>query len=559
MLDNCVGQIRSHLWIHVAAGVFTLLLVVVGGGAFFYLLFAFLRRQEVFGPPLMEAILGMVLLAFFSMLIFSNLIITLTTTYISKETEFLVGLPIGFRSLFSVKLVESVFYSSWAFLLISLPIVFAYGISKSAPFGFYPLALALGIPFLVIPAAIGALLTMIISAFMPARRTRTYSIILLAAAIGVTAVIVRLMGLRSMIFNASVQDIGQIMALLNIGSVPLLPNYSLARGMQAASERSYAEAGYWFLCLLSTAMMTVQVCIWAVPRLYYRGWVLAKEAASATYATSRRSLFVLLDRLFAPCSPPVRALVGKDLRTFWRDPAQWSQLIILFGLLVIYIANIRGMQQRMRGLDMILKQWPIIVSFFNIGATCFVLSILTTRFIYPMLSLEGKQYWVIGLAPFPKNKLIWEKFWLCIAASACIAIVLMVFSNRVLGVNTLLAWIGLGTITVLGFGLTSLAVGLGAMYPNFKEDNPARIANGLGGTANIVFSLAYIAANLALELPPTFFLMTMTDRLSAASRLALLVREMWPCLIGLLAINVVVIVAPVRIGIRRWNEHEFHL
>lgn len=560
MLDNIAGQIRSHVWIHVIAGLVTLAIVVTLGGAFFWFLFRFLTlpQQEPFGRPLMERLVGIVLLAFFSMLVFSNLIITLTTTYISKETEYLITLPIRFPSLFLVKLVESVFYSSWAFALLSLPLVIAYGIAKGAPLPFYPVAFLMGMPFLVIPAALGALVTMVISAYLPARKARLYSLVLLGSALALTALLVRLMGLRSMIINPGVEDFTRIMQLLNAGSVPLLPNYWLARGMAAASVGGYAEAGYWFLVLLSTALMTVQICLWLAPALYYRGWALAKESSSPTQATSGRSVFHALDQLFRPFSPPIRALLAKDLRTFWRDPAQWSQLVILFGLLVIYIANIQGLSKQLSGIDYFIKQWPTILSFFNVGAVCFVLSILTTRFVYPMLSLEGKQYWVVGLAPFPKEKLVWEKYGICLAAAMIVALPLMVFSNLMLEIKPFMAWLGVATVAVLAFGLTSLAVGLGAIFPEFKEDNPARIANGLGGTVNIVLSLFYVVSNIAFEVPLAFHFIALAERAQPATWVESLL-PVWPLLLGLAIVNAFVITMPMWIGIRNWRRMEFHL
>src|SRR5687767_244388 len=93
MMDNIIREIRSHLWVHVAAGIFTLIMLITGGGALFWGMFSYLLTLEPFGAPLMERLVAIVLLAFFSMLTFSNLIITLTTTYISKETEFLLGYP----------------------------------------------------------------------------------------------------------------------------------------------------------------------------------------------------------------------------------------------------------------------------------------------------------------------------------------------------------------------------------------------------------------------------------------------------------------------------------
>ncbi len=561
MLENMVRKIRSYLWIHVGIGFLVLFSLLLGGGVLFYAMFEFLLRQEPFGAPLMERLVAIVLLAFFSMLIFSNLIITLTTTYISRDTEFLFSYPISARSVFGIKLAESIFYSSWAFVLLSLPLFTAYGVAKGTPWQYYPLAIMLGIPFLIIPAAMGAVFTMLISAFLPARRARGYSIGLVLLGIGLAVGIARLMGLRSLVAEAELDDFSQIMNLLNVGSAPLLPNYWLARGLKAASDGEWSTCLWWGWCLLITAAAILQICMWLAPVIYYRGWVLAREAASASRnMDSRWSPFPVFDRMLKPLPRPMRALVSKDMRTFWRDPAQWSQLVILFGLLVIYVANIRGLTGRLAALEDFFQHWPVLLSFFNLGATCFVICILTTRFIYPMLSLEGKQYWVVGLAPFPKRSLVWEKFGICITVTLSMALVLIAFSNTRLQVEPPLAWIGLVTVIMLSFGLTSLAVGLGAIFPDFREDNPARIANGVGGTTNIILSLGYIGATLGLALPPTLALMRRLDGgVGVSDAIASTINIYWPWLASFLLLQVIIVVTPLVVGIRRWDKLEIHL
>ena len=42
-------------------------------------------------------------------------------------------------------------------------------------------------------------------------------------------------------------------------------------------------------------------------------------------------------------------------------------------------------------------------------------------------------------------------------------------------------------------------MGLGALYPNFQEDNPARIVSGLGGTLNLLVSIGYITVIVAAQ------------------------------------------------------------
>src|SRR5437763_16253340 len=54
------------------------------------------------------------------------------------------------------------------------------------------------------------------------------------------------------------------------------------------------------------------------------------------------------------------------------------------------------------------------------------------------------------------------------------------------------------TITIITFTLNGLAIGLGALYPNFKEENPGKIDSGFGGTFCLVLSFLYIVASVTL-------------------------------------------------------------
>jgi ABC-2 type transport system permease protein len=53
-----------------------------------------------------------------------------------------------------------------------------------------------------------------------------------------------------------------------------------------------------------------------------------------------------------------------------------------------------------------------------------------------------------------------------------------------------------------------MAVGFGAMMPNFREQSPSKIAAGFGGTLNLVLSALYImAVVLMTALPCHFYLL----------------------------------------------------
>jgi ABC-2 type transport system permease protein len=53
-------------------------------------------------------------------------------------------------------------------------------------------------------------------------------------------------------------------------------------------------------------------------------------------------------------------------------------------------------------------------------------------------------------------------------------------------------------ISTMTFTLTALAMGMGALYPNFREDNPTKIVSGFGGTLCLVLSFLYIVGSITL-------------------------------------------------------------
>ncbi|MFP4378955.1 MAG: putative ABC transporter permease subunit [Candidatus Sumerlaeia bacterium] len=559
--NHYVENIRDHVYIHLFVFMAVVMFIVFGGTAFFTFLFRYLNNLEDFGALLMDRLIGMVMMAYFSMLVFSNLIITLSTTYISKEIEYYMSKPVSHTSIFFVKLFESMVYSSWAFALLSLPLFISFGIVREVHFLFYVLIPLIVLPFLMVPAAMGAILVMVLTAILPARRALKYSVAFIALAALAVMAIFRFTGASATFSTMNMQNFTNILSILKAGTHAWLPHAWVTRGMLALAEGDYGEFFYWTLVILSTSLMLMQVCAWLAPKLYYRGWCMARDSRGGGKVAGpkngrgllpRSPIFTAIEKCLGFMQVQTRSLIMKDLKTFWRDPSQWSQLIILFGLVFLYIAHLRSAYYRNNAFDLLVPKWQVIMSYFNMGATCFILSILTTRFVYPMLSLEGKQFWAVGLAPMKRTKVVWEKYWLSWGASLIITESLMLFSSWILEVPSLMLALSAGTIFFLSLGLTSLSVGLGASTPDFKEDNPARIANGLGGTLNVILSLAYIGTVIAIQLFPSFLLVTGN----------------WPqgtrgwqlggaTIIALAVVQLIVIVVPMRIGLKKWQAIEF--
>ncbi|MBI2358147.1 MAG: hypothetical protein HYV04_04450, partial [Deltaproteobacteria bacterium] len=124
------------------------------------------------GPALAYQLLLIILLTFLSMLLFSNLITSLSTYFLAADLDLVRSAPAPAAAFFYARLITTTLNSSWMVLFFSFPIFAAYGAVFGGGAQFY-LWVALVLPcFLVIPAALGILITHLLVYSLPARRIR---------------------------------------------------------------------------------------------------------------------------------------------------------------------------------------------------------------------------------------------------------------------------------------------------------------------------------------------------------------------------------------------------
>ena len=179
-----------------------------------------------------------------------------------------------------------------------------------------------------------------------------------------------------------------------------------------------------------------------------------------------------------------RLLIVKDFRSFRRDPAQWAQIILFLGMGSIYFLVMRRFYEGEIG-----RSFKIGISMLTLTATSFLMCAYTGRFIYPMLSLEGSKFWILGLLPLDRSRLLVGKFAFSAFGCVCAGETLIVFANLMLSMPWLVVVTHMVTIAILALAFSGLAVGMGALMPNFRETDPSKIAVGFGGTLNLVLGL----------------------------------------------------------------------
>jgi len=220
------------------------------------------------------------------------------------------------------------------------------------------------------------------------------------------------------------------------------------------------------------------------------GWI---RARGRTRAPAGRGILERLAGALVFLPADVRALAVKDVRMFWRDTTQWGQSVMIFGLLGAYIINLRNFTHQLES-----QYWINLVAFLNLGACAFNLAAVTTRFVFPQFSLEGRRLWIVGMSPMGLGRIVMTKYWLTSALSLVVTVGLVTLSCSLLNMGWDNVMFFGAVVTVMTFSLNGLAIGLGVLYPNLQETNPNKIVSGFGGTLCFVLSSVYIIASLLL-------------------------------------------------------------
>ncbi len=492
-----------------------LLFLVLGGfvlgylGLGYWLFFEglnFLYHFPIVGSLLSQRILYLIFGFFFVMLVFSNLIIGYSTLFKSRETTWLLSLPLPPRNIYRWKFLEALVVSSWALLFLSAPMMIAYGrVHAAEPIFFLQVALVF-VPFVIIPALLGSWIIVFLVRILGQRHVKNY---ILLIALGVLTLLIT--GVKPVtdadaITQQDVVSFSQLLRHTRLSVNPFLPSAWLAQTVLAWSEGLTRQGTFYFLLLLSYALMGLLVGFEIVGRFFFGSWTVALSSRAARFQRQaharrkrerHRSPLEYITDVIRPFSPPTAALVLKDARLFWRDPAQWIQFMIFFGLLCIYVINLRNVAFNFQN-----PFWETMISYLNLAASALTLSTLTTRFVFPQFSLEGRRLWIIGLAPIGLRKVLLQKYWMSCLTAMTITTALMITSSLMLHLPWPKVAFFAVAIGLMSAALSGLAVGLGALFPNFKEDNPSKIVSGFGGTLCLVASFLYITLFVTLAALP---------------------------------------------------------
>jgi ABC-2 type transport system permease protein len=503
------------------------------------------------------------------MLVFSSGIVLYTGLYNSPETRYLLMLPARPERIVLHKFQEAFFFSSWGFFLLASPIMIAYGIVVGAPWHYFALLLPMIVAFVYIPCGIGALCCLLIVYKLPKLRAAVVAgaaLVIIAVTAHSTWQTVR--GPQSSLFGA--EWFQETLHRFRITQQEWLPSSWLTNGLLEAARSPtdlytaddavdfpIVKSSLYLALLISNALVCHVLLTWTA-----KNWFRLSYANFASRRIRRRQARPSLpDRVAAwllfAFPKPLQTLLIKDWRLLRRDPVQWSQFLIFFGLLVLYFLNMDRFNNPNSEIDYLT--WINMISFLNLTVVGLILSTFTTRFIFPMISLEGHCFWILGLLPINRDTILWSKFYFASLGSWVPCSLLILLSDMMLHVPPIVIAVHQLTCVLLCLGLASIAVGLGAMLPDFREVSPSKIAAGFGGTLNLVLSALYIMVIVLLTALPCHF--DVLARQGALGHVLLSPQylKMW-LVIGIgasIVIGLVTTIVPLRRGLQAFRTLEF--
>ncbi len=491
--------LRNHVSSWLSKSRLRLFLLVIFSVLFWFLLFVlffegffFIGKYLPVGNDLIGSLFSLFFMSLLVMLVFSTGLILYSSLFKSSEAAFLLTTPACSDQIFAFKFQEALAFSSWGFLLLGSPMMTAYGINRLAPPWFYLMFFCCFLAFIFIPGSIGAVATMLIVNYFPRRRRQIAALAGLAVLLGATWWGVHLVR-KSPGEVLSETWLDALLARLRFSRGPLWPSRWMSEGLTAAASGDWFTSLFYFCVILANAAFLYVVATVVASLVYRQAYSNSQGSRSGRLPQSWYWLDRWFSRVFFFTNASIRLLVLKDIRTFRRDPVQWSQFLIFFGLLTLYFLSIRRLSYDLNSI-----YWRNLVSFLNLTVTALILSTFTTRFVFPMVSLEGRKFWILGLLPLHRDHILWGKFAFAAGGALISSELLVVLSDAMLRLDWSIILLHTMTVLILCMGLAGISVGLGARLPSLHEDDPSKIAAGFGGTLNLVVSMLYILVIVVL-------------------------------------------------------------
>lgn len=429
----------------------------------------------------------------------------LGSLFFSSDLDLLMTAPVDRKAVFVSKILNGMLWNYVLVFALAVPALLMYGIGIGYGPLYYVLALiaVLGTPLL--PAALGALLVLLVARFAPARRVRE-ALGLFGALFGLTCA---LLGQTSRYWFRAFEDVGSDNAeqffegVRGVFAWPV-PTFMAGRGLEAAGRGDFLGAlgNLSFFLLLTFGVFGM--IVYAADFLYATGWVRMQSSGSAKRSKQRADKAARAGGWLSRVSADM-AIAIKDWKVIPRDLRNFAQMLAPLIFWPIFYLNVTSGGGR-GGRGVPSGNWfSDMDGLFVAGGVLSSTVMLLSNIAFTSISREGKSWWLLKIAPVSSFDLLRGKFLAAAVPYAVISTVLLVVAaiwRQLDPLWTLYGWLG---VMVLGLGMLAVAVALSVPWAKLDWDDPRKMTSGWGSfIAFAIWLLIGVIGGLFLALPVFF-------------------------------------------------------
>ena len=531
-------------------------LLIAGLWAAIYVVFVkalfYFTAEEMFGTIAATKLLSMILVTFAFVLVVSNIITTFSTFFLSEDLELIMTAPVNPATLYTARFLETMADSSWMVLVFGLPVFLAYGTVFQSSWSFYALSVTGFLCLLTLTTALSIFFVQTLVRSFPVRRLRDLFVFAgILIFIGVY-LLFRMVRPEEFLNPEGFASIMDYLSIMSEGSSPLLPTTWIMEILRPyITGYGFDQIPFYLALLLAASVSAFRLAGHNHEAFHFPAYSRSVESRGARLSKSRFISFLsrVLNKYL---DGPTASIVLKETLLMARDWGRLSQLLLLLALIMVYLYNFSVLPSLDNPVaNRFLKNT---IAFVNIGLAGFVLSSLGVRFLFPAISSEGRAFWILKGSPVGLRRVLWVKFFFYLIPMLVLGLFLVLMTNYLLGLEGFVSVVCTLTVAFLTVGVTSLSIGMGVIYSDFKEVDPNRAFSGIGGLLTMIYGGLAVLGVILLEVYPVYRIVTASyfSRRLAGIDYAIITG----CFLMALVLLLFMIIKPLRVGLANITELE---
>ncbi|MDC0357737.1 hypothetical protein OAO01_02900 [Oligoflexia bacterium] len=423
-------------------------------------------------------------LVLFMILLFTNCVVTLNTLFVAKDLDLILSSPIGKLSFFSGRYLNIFLNSSWMALLFAGPTIFAFGTYYGYGQGSSVLALFVLLVFFTIPASIAIVVVTLCTSLVSISRLKELLFLMFVLLVGCTYYVFKLIGPIKLSYGNINQALEALLASPLLFSNWMPPHWT-ANTITALLLPTETYATPFLIALVGTSFCLFMLAYTCVSCLHAYTYSASKDAGRQVKLRSQKFQY-LLKRWSACINQQYRAFIVKEFRLFARDMSQALQLVFLLSICIVYLYNFQILDIIREQPAAIAALWRSLLLVGNITMGAFVMIAICGRFVFPSVSMEGRNFWILQKAPIGVLQVMHAKFWFWFFPIAIMSSV--IFGSAALAVQAQMSIIISCILCswVLSYGIVGMGIGLGAFFLNLRWEHPSQLTASFGVLAYLL-------------------------------------------------------------------------